>query len=170
MGTPLEEADARVAQVDEVLGGEPHPALILQDHGPDAARMHRVHEDDREAALHEALKILRAHVVADLHQHSVDPPLSDEARDRLLAFRHAFGAREQHHVAAPVRLLLHTAHELREDRVGEVGDDEPDDVRPGELESSCGEVRAVAEFPRCIMDALARVLADTSARCVAQHA
>ena len=181
--SPGGEADAAVPELEQVLGREaPRGSLVDADRGDGKRLGAAVHEDEPRTPV-EQLPVVRmlaadvGHLGAD-EEHPLDPALEQHLHVVDLAHRRAGGVAEDRGVAGAGRVRLHRLCERGEDRVRELGHEQPDRTRSlgaagghveelthGALDPLTG-LRAhagrAADDPRCGGDANSGSLCDVS--------
>ena len=152
-----DEADALVPELDEMLGGDAScGALVHADRGHVELLGSPVHEHEPRAALEQlrVVRVLAAHV-GDLgrdEDHPLDAALEEHPHVVALALGRAVRVAEDRREPAPRRVHLHRLGESGEDRIRELGDEEPDRVR--RLDAPRRDVEEVAHRA---LDALLRL-------------
>ena len=102
--------------------------------------------------------------------HAVDLPRAHRLEVVALALGVVVGVGDQRRVAGLLEPVLDPAHDRREQRVGEVGDEHADRVRPARLQPARDRVRPVAERLGRLDHAQRRLLVDQPPRLRVQRA
>jgi hypothetical protein len=133
-GGRRERPDPSVAERHEVLGREPPArAVVGRDRRvPDAGRR-AVDEHDGEGRGVEPLPVVNAET-ARSDDDTVDAPVDEQFEVGALAVGVVRGIAQEDRVAVVARRVLDGPHELREERVLDVGDDQAVCSRRPELE------------------------------------
>ena len=88
---------------------------------------------------------------------AIDPPIDEQVEIRRLAIRIVGGVAQQKHEPVLPGDVLDSAHELREERVFDVGDDEPEGLGRPQLQRAGDRRRPVVERAGRVQDALTRI-------------
>jgi hypothetical protein len=145
---PADEGDAPVAQLGEVAErvGEPGPVVDGEVADPRAGAA-GVEEHDRDVPPRQLVDQLGVHLRRH-ERHATDAPLDEPADIARHAVGVVVGVGEDHLVAVLVGGGLDPLHQLREERVRDVGHDQADQVAPARRQGACvgvGVVLAAAD-------------------------
>lgn len=158
-----------MSEIDQVAHGDAGTDVVGHRGRSRRVRLDGIENDHRLLLGESRDRVDDARIVARLQQERVDAPLAEELLRALSARLQVFRAPHQHEVVVLDRRIFDPAHELDEDRVHEVGNDERDDVRARRPQRPPRRVRPVVELARCALDALPGLIADARFGCVAQH-
>jgi hypothetical protein len=144
----------------QVTGGRAHPGRVVAGHEREVRALHLARDEDRR---HAGVR-QRAHRRAVARRGRDDQALA-AARLQLghrggLAVEVVVGVGEQAGEPGLPQRLLDPAHDRREHRVGQVGDEHADDARTACAQAARGRVRRVAERARRRADAARGRLRD----------
>ena len=156
-----EDADAAMAERREMLDGDAARHRLVERDGVIGRRRHAAaeqHGRDIDLA-HEAAAMLGVRPGRDQDEPG-DPLRAHHLQDAHLVVDVLVGVVDEGHVAGAHADRLDDARHRREERVGDVGQDEPDQAGIAASQRLGGAVRQIADRRDRLLDALDHLLAD----------
>ena len=154
LGLRVEEADALVAEADEMLHGAVGAAAVVDAHHIDTDIGAADEEDDREVAA-ERLEMIELVVHRGVDEEAVDAARAEHLDNPLLFVERMVRGRKQRAVAARGERELDLLGGLGEGRVPDVGEDETDGLGLAAHQRAGDVVGLVVELGRGAADDVA---------------
>ncbi len=131
--------------------------IVLDRAGPDVCGHLAIDEHDRHVHRRSASQELRCRLAHGGEQHAVDPPGLEEADAADVQFGVVLRVHQEQRVAGLAQLGLSPQHDVREQRVADVAQHEPDRERLAATQALGQEVRLVLELGDGGQDAVAHL-------------